>query len=30
MIEEEKSDYLFLIIKEVYSDKYRVVRLMLK
>ncbi|PEY66573.1 hypothetical protein COJ37_14345 [Bacillus cereus] len=30
MIEEEKSDYPPLIIKETYSDEYRVVRPMLK
>jgi len=30
MIEEEKSDYPPLIIKEAYSDEYRVVRPMLK
>ncbi|MHA7104068.1 hypothetical protein ACW0JX_06480 [Bacillus sp. C-3-6] len=30
MIEEEKSDYPPLIIKEAYSDKYRVVRPILK
>ncbi|MGX1459342.1 hypothetical protein ACUXG3_003670 [Bacillus thuringiensis] len=30
MIEEEKSDYQPLIIKETYSDEYRAVRPMLK